>query len=372
MVENVETVVVGAGVVGLATARALAMAGREVLVLEKAGAIGTETSSRNSEVIHAGIYYAKGSLKARLCLAGRDALYRYCCDHGVNYRRLGKLIVATAENELATLASIRDRGEANGVGDLAWLEAVDAQAMEPELSCAAALHSPSTGIIDCHGLMLAYRGDLEEHGGFIAFHSALLAAKAGDNGFLLTVGIEGGSMALACRHLVNAAGLHAQDVAAVISGLAAHHVPRRYLSKGCYFSMNGHSPFRRLIYPVPDSHGGLGVHLTLDLAGQARFGPDTERIDRIDYDVPPQRDAAFYDAVRRYYPALPDGALQPAYAGIRPTIQGPGQPVAGDFIIQGPGEHGVPGLVNMFGIESPGLTASLAIADQARNLLMAS
>lgn len=368
MAERVDCVVIGAGVVGLAIARRLTMAGREVIVLEAADMIGTETSSRNSEVIHAGIYYPKGSLKARLCVAGKQRLYAFCESHGVPHRNCGKLVVATSEAELPVLESIRQKARDNGVDDLYFIDGKAARALEPELACVAALVSPSTGIIDSHALMLAYQGEAEDHGAMIAFNSPLLEGRVEDDGFLLSIGDGSGApVTLACDMLVNSAGLHAQSVARRLGGLSPATIPPQYFCKGSYFSLLGKQPFGRLIYPVPRS-ASLGVHVTLDMAGQVRFGPDQEWVDRIDYDVDLRRADVFYEAVRRYWPGLKDGALQPAYAGIRPKTQAPDGP-ATDFMIQGPAEHGVPGLVNLYGIESPGLTASLAIADAVAELL---
>ena len=358
--ERVDCVVIGAGVVGLACARAFARAGREVIVLEAAGAIGTETSSRNSEVIHAGIYYPPDSLKASTCVAGRQMLYRYCDEHGVAHRRCGKLIVAVAAEQIATLHRIRAHAEANGVGDLRLLSAAEAKAMEPQLHCVAALYSPSTGIIDSHGLMLAYRGDAEERGAMIALHSPVSGGAVQADGVLLEVGGEE-PMRIVARSVINCAGLYAQPVAAALRGFPPGKVPPCHYAKGNYYSLAARSPFTHLIYPVPEA-AGLGVHLTLDLAGQARFGPDVEWIAEIDYDVDLRRAHGFYRAIREYWPGLKDGQLAPGYAGIRPKLGGPDQP-AGDFLVQGPQQHGVAGLVNLFGIESPGLTASLALAD---------
>jgi len=366
MTERVHSVVVGAGVVGLAVARRLAGLGREVVILESADSIGTGTSSRNSEVIHAGLYYPGGSLKARACVAGRQALYAYCQERGVAHRRTGKLIVAATPDQLAKLEGIRAQAAANGVADLEMLTGAEAQALEPDLSCVGALSSPSTGIIDSHGLMLALLGDAEADGAAIAYRSPLLGADITDDGFLLEVGGDA-PMRLACRELVNAAGLNAWDVAAALRGFPAAAIPPRWLAKGNYFTLSGcRAPFSRLIYPAPED-GGLGVHLTLDLAGQARFGPDVEWLGDvapagIDYRVNPARGDGFYAAIRRYWPALPDGALVPAYAGVRPKLSGPGAPAA-DFRIAGPADHGVAGLIHLLGIESPGLTSCLAIAD---------
>lgn len=360
--ESVECIVIGAGVVGLAVARALALAGREVIVLEAADAIGTETSSRNSEVIHAGIYYAKDSLKAYHCVAGKHRLYEFCASHGVGHRRCGKYIVATSTSELAVLDGIKAKAAANGVDDLTEIDGAQARAAEPELTCEGALLSPSTGIIDSHGLMLAYQGDAEDHGAMIAFHARVQGGQVSGNRKRLQVSIEGGeTLEIHCDLLVNAAGLGAQPVSRSLEGLPADSVPPLHFCKGNYFSLLGRQPFSRLIYPVPDS-ASLGVHVTVDLAGQVRFGPDQEWVEQIDYNVEPSRADVFYAAVRKYYPALQDGALQPAYSGMRPKIQSPDEP-ARDFIIQGPDEHGINGLVNLYGIESPGLTASLSIAD---------
>lgn len=358
--EEVECVVAGAGVVGLAAARALAQAGHEVVILEAADAIGTETSSRNSEVVHAGIYYPAGSLKARLCVAGRRRLYDYCRSRGVAHRRIGKMIVATAEEQHTQLRSLQETARANGVDDLEWLDAAAARRLEPALRCVAALHSPSTGIVDSHGLMLSLLGEAEASGAMLALGSPVRGGHITEHGIRLDVG-GAEPMTLGCRRLVNAAGLHAQDLARRLVGLPPETVPPRLLAKGSYFALAGRAPFRRLIYPLPEA-AGLGVHLTLDLAGRARFGPDVEWIERIDYDVDPRRAAGFYDAIRRYYPDLRDDALRADYAGIRPKLQGPDGP-AQDFVIQGPATHGVAGLVNLYGIESPGMTAALAIAE---------
>ncbi len=352
--------------VGLAIARTLALAGREVIVLESESAIGTGTSSRNSEVIHAGLYYPPGSLKAKLCVAGRIALYPFLAEHGVAHRRCGKLIVATHSSQIPALEKIRAQGEANGVSGLRLLSAGEARAMEPELVCAAALESASTGIIDSHGYMLALRGEAEGRGATLAFHSPVIGGRAHSAGIELEVGGTE-TMLLSARTVVNSAGLAAQAVAGRIQGFPPEKVPPCYYCKGNYFSLSGRSPFKRLIYPAPET-AGLGVHLTLDLAGQARFGPDVEWIERIEYDVDARRADSFYHAIRSYWPGLKDGALQPAYSGIRPKIRARGEP-AGDFLIQGPRDHGVPGLVNLFGIESPGLTAALAIGDHVGELL---
>ena len=361
----VDVVVVGAGVVGLATARALALSGREVLVLEAETAFGTGVSSRNSEVIHAGLYYAPGSLKARLCLRGRELLYAYCAERGVAHRRCGKLVVATRLDELPKLDVIQARGRACGVHDLQRLSAEEACVMEPALACAGALWSPSTGIVDSHGLMTALLGDAENAGALLALHTPFVGAVHDGSHWRVQTGGYA-PYELACRQLVNAAGLAAQAVARGIKSFPGDAVPQRFLAKGHYFSLAARSPFTRLIYPTPVD-GGLGVHLTLDLGGQARFGPDVEWLDNahaaIDYAVDPSRRCAFEAAIRRYWPALPEGVLQPAYTGVRPKLSGPGAATA-DFALLGPAEHGLQGLVQMFGIESPGLTAALAIADE--------
>jgi len=363
--DRVHSIVIGAGVVGLAIARALARDGREVLVLDAAESFGTATSARNSEVVHAGIYYPAGSLKARLCVAGRRMLYEYCAAHGVPVRNCGKFIVGTQPGHEAKLAGILERARANGVEDIDWIDADAARRAEPGLRCVAALDSRSTGIVDSHAFMLALLGDLENAGGALATHAPVLRVDRDASGWIVhTGGTE--AYTIGCDMLVNAAGLHAQAVAATIEGLAPQHVPRRWLARGCYFALSGRAPFSRLIYPVPVD-GGLGVHLTLDMGGQAKFGPDVEWIEHIDYTVDPRRADAFYAEIREYWPQLPDAALQPAYAGIRPKLSGPGEPPA-DFVIQGPEVHGVARLVNLFGIESPGLTSALAIAERVREL----
>ncbi|MDE2229002.1 MAG: NAD(P)/FAD-dependent oxidoreductase [Alphaproteobacteria bacterium] len=361
MSESVECVVIGAGVVGLAVARALTLGGRTVLVVEKERYIGAHTSSRNSEIIHAGLYYPANSLKARFCVAGRKRLYEYCAAHGVATKRIGKLVVATDDDEVPQLAKVMARAAANGVDDLELLDAKTARAMEPELSCVGAFHSPSTGLIDSHALMLSLQGEAEAHGATVALRAEVGAGHVLDGGGFTLEIIGDGAMTLDCEILVNAAGLYAPGVARRVAGVPPESIPRDYYCRGVYFTLPGKAPFRRPVYPVPE-HAGLGVHYTPDLAGQGRFGPDTEWIDGIDYTVDPQRGARFYAAIRKYWPALPDDALQPGYAGIRPKISAPDEPAA-DFRIDGAERHGVPGLINLFGIESPGLTSSLAIAD---------
>lgn len=365
--DHVDVVVAGAGVVGLAVARALAQAGREVLLLERHAAFGTETSARHSEVIHAGLYYPEGSLKARLCVRGRGLMYAYLAARRLAHRRCGKLVVATDAWQHAALDALADSAARNGVDDLQRLGAAQAQAMEPALACTAALWSPSTGILDSHAFMLSLLGDAERAGATLALRAPLQhAVVTPDGGFVLSVGGEA-PLRLSCRTLVNAAGLHAHDLARTIDGLEARHLPPRHLARGHYFVLTGRAPFSRLVYPMHDA-AGLGIHLTLDLAGQARFGPDVQWVDAIDYTVDPARADDFARAVRRYWPGLPEGALQPGHAGIRPKIVGPGEPAA-DFLVQGPRVHGVPGLVNLFGIESPGVTASLALAEHVAALL---
>jgi len=364
--DDIELVVIGAGAVGLAIARALARDGRETLILEAAEAFGTGVSSRNSEVIHAGIYYPQGSLKARFCVAGRAQLYDFCARQGVAHRRCGKLIVATSPEQLGQLETIAHSARANGV-ELEPLERGAALALEPALACTGALLSRETGILDAHGYMLALLGEAEGFGAMLATRSRVQRLWLESDAMLLAV--NGSEPTLRAAIVVNCGGLDAPAIAGSIVGFPPEHVPQAFLAKGSYFKPAGRAPFQRLIYPMPEP-GGLGVHLTLDLNGEARFGPDVEWVERRDYQVDPARAARFYDAVRRYWPALADGALQPAYSGIRPKLSGPGQPAA-DFRIDGPAVHGAP-LVNLFGIESPGLTSSLAIAeyvaDQVRAL----
>ena len=362
--DRIDAVVIGAGVVGLAVARALATAGRDVVILEAEDAIGTHTSSRNSEVIHAGLYYPRGSLKARACVEGRDRLYAYCAERGVPYRRCGKLIVATDDTQQEELEGIRQKGYANGVTDLVRLSPAQARAMEPELYCVAALHSPSTGIVDSHALMHALLDDAERAGAMLALKSPLAKAVVRTDGIELHVAAAEPILAV---QVVNSAGLWAPSVARRIEGYPAELAPPELYAKGNYYTLSQRPPFSRLVYPVPEP-GGLGVHMTLDLGERARFGPDVEWVDAIDYTVDPRRAESFYAAIRRYWHDLPDDALQPDYAGIRPKISGKDAPAA-DFLVQGPGTHGVSGLVNLFGIESPGLTASLPLADAVLGLL---
>jgi L-2-hydroxyglutarate oxidase LhgO len=360
-IDCVDVVVIGAGVVGLAVARALALSprflGKELLVLEAANAIGTGTSSRNSEVIHAGIYYPQGSLKAQLCVEGKEMLYDYCEGRGIGFKRCGKLIVATNEAQVAQLQGIIAKAVANGVNDLVLLTREEARMMEPQLECVAAVHSPSTGIIDSHALMLSLQGDFENAGGLTVLNSPVASVFTASDAIKIVMqdGTE-----IYTKTLVNAAGLSAPLIAQNTQGLDAKFVPKAYYAKGNYFTLSGKSPFSHLIYPVPET-AGLGVHLTLDLGSQAKFGPDVQWVETADdLVVNPARGDAFYAEVRKYWPQLQDGSLIAGYAGIRPKISAPTE-VAADFVIQGPNDHGIAGLVNLFGIESPGLTSSMAI-----------
>jgi L-2-hydroxyglutarate oxidase LhgO len=356
--DNVDVVVIGAGVIGLAVARALAFRGREVLILEAENHFGTATSSRNSEVIHAGIYYPRGSLKARMCVTGRGLLYDFCEDHGIPYRRCGKLIVATSEAQLAGLEKIKVAAQANGVS-LEFFNRARTLALEPQLACEGALYSPTTGIIDSHAYMLCLLGQAESRGAMLVTDSRVTHLELHPDGIL--IGINDEQPGLKANTVINSAGLYAPHVARLMEGFPSEHIPTPYFCKGNYFTLNGRSPVERLVYPLPEP-GGLGIHLTLDLAGRARFGPDVQWVEQYEYSVEPSRADQFYAAVRTYWPDLADGALQPGYAGMRPRITGPNEPAA-DFRVDGPDTHGVPGVVNLFGIESPGLTASLALAE---------
>jgi len=360
MLETVECVVVGAGVVGLAAARRLAMAGREVVILESEDHIGSHTSSRNSEIIHAGIYYPPHSLRARLCVAGKRGLYAYCEAHGIPHNNVKKVIVASQPSEIPRLKRLQLKAAENGVLDLEYLDGRGVEKLEPAVRAVAGLLSPSTGIIDSHSLMMSFLGDAQGEGAMLALRSPFLSGRVHEKGIEIEVGGDE-PMRLLTRTLVNSAGLGAQSVALSIKGLASSHVPKRYLAKGNYYSMTGPQPFRHLVYPMPAA-SVLGVHVTIDLAGRCRFGPDLEWVDELIYDVDPSRAERFYDAVRTYFPALAADSLQPDYCGIRPKIHGPSEPQP-DFVIQGPEVHGIGGLINLFGIESPGLTASLAIAE---------
>ena len=362
-----QVLVIGAGVVGLAVARAAAIAGHEVVVAEATYGIGTGVSSRNSEVIHAGLYYPTGSARARHCTRGRRLLYEYCASHGVPYRKCGKLVVATNESERERLAAVHKQAQVNGVEGVEIIDAADARRLEPELACLAAMRSPETGIIDSHRFMLALRGDLEDRGGMVAFASPIeRLAPATGGGWDVAVG-GSAPQSLAFDAVVNCAGLGAQRLACATAGYPPERVPRLVLAKGNYFGFAGRPAFSRLIYPVPVP-GGLGVHVTLDLAGRMRFGPDVEWIAGENYDVDPARAQAFYARIRDYWPRLPDGSLTPDYAGIRPKLTGPGEPAA-DFLIEAPRQHGLPRLVHLFGIESPGLTSALSLAEEVAGQL---
>jgi L-2-hydroxyglutarate oxidase LhgO len=357
---ELDAVVIGGGVIGLAVARVLALRGRAVTLLESESRLGQHTSSRNSEVIHAGIYYPPGSLKARLCVTGKELLYAYAAENDVAHRRLGKIIVASREDEVPALEKIRRSAEQCGVNDLEWLEAKDVAALEPAVKAVRGLFSPSTGIIDSHSFMSALRKDAVEHGAEVVTSSPVVGGYVVDSGgFELTIG-GAEPTTVRCRTLVNAAGLWAQSVARSIQGVPPSSIPGQYFAKGHYFTLNGKSPFKHLVYPVPVP-GGLGVHVTLDLAGQARFGPDVSWLDGVDYSFEAGREDRFYAAIRAYFPELRDGALTPGHTGIRPKLAGAATP-AQDFMLQTESEHGVPGLINLYGIESPGLTAALAIA----------
>jgi L-2-hydroxyglutarate oxidase LhgO len=367
MAERADTVVIGAGVVGLAVARALALAGRDVIVLERNAHIGEEISARNSEVIHAGIYYPAGSLKAQLCVRGRNLLYAYCAAKGIAHTRCGKLIVAISADQIDELEALRQRALTNGVDDIEPLTPREIRQREPAVVCTAGIHSPSTGIIDSHGFMVALRGDIEASGGAIAVLSSFARGEVTAGGLHLEIDADGARTALEADTVINCAGLAASSVAQALDGLDARTIPSTRFAKGNYFVLQGKSPFNGLIYPLPEP-GGLGVHVTLDLSGSARFGPDVEWIEQIDYEVDSGRAEAFYTAIRSYWPGLPDDSLVPGYSGVRPKLVGPGEPAA-DFVISGPADHGVPGLVNLYGIESPGLTSALAIAEHVVALL---
>jgi L-2-hydroxyglutarate oxidase LhgO len=365
---DTDTVVIGAGVVGLAIARALACAGREVIVLEREAAIGLATSSRNSGVIHAGIYYPADSLKARLCVRGKALLYEFCASRGVRHARCEKLIVAATDTEAIMLRGFERSAALNGAGDIRRLTADEVSALEPEVRCVAALHSLTTGIVDVHELMLMLQAEIEAAGGRVVLNTAMLRAEVNGGGFRLTLA-DPVETRITCRELVNSAGLDATSVATRIVGLDLQHVPPTHFARGHYYTLRGAAPFRRLVYPVPEG-GGLGIHATLDLSGRVRFGPDVQWIDRIDYGFGPDRRVEFAAAIHRYYPSLDPSRLAEDYTGIRPKIYGPGEPAA-DFRIDGPDRHGVKSLVNLFGIESPGLTSALAIGETVATLLAA-
>ena len=366
-IDRVDCVVIGAGVVGLAVARALAMAGRDVTIVEAAQAIGTGISSRSSEVIHAGIHYRPGSLKARLCVRGKALMYAFCEARHVPHRRIGKLVVATDASQLAALEQVLVNARESDVDDCTRLDVGQAAALEPAVACVAAVWCPSTGIVDSHALMLALLADAEAHGATLALSSRIDGGRVVPDGVELRVASGGDAYALQATRVVNCASLDATRVARAIDGMPSDRVPIVHLAKGNYFALLGRAPFGHLIYPLPEPDG-LGVHVTPDLGGQAKFGPDVEwlgdvPIDQpLDYAVDPRRAERFAEVVRRYWPALPDDALAPAYSGIRPKLSGPGE-AAADFAIAGPREHGVDGLIHLFGIDSPGLTSSLAIGE---------
>ena len=364
--DHVDCVVVGAGVVGLAVARALALQGREVLIIESEEAFGTHTSSRNSEVIHAGIYYPQNSLKAKLCVQGKHLLYQYCEDRGIAHKRIGKLIVATEESEIDTVKQYISKASDNGVNDLKWLTADEVRDIEPDINSVGAVFSPSTGIIDSHNYMLSLLGDAENSGAMLACNTAFGAATISDDRFVVRTQGED-SFEISSDVLINSAGLKACDVAEHLSGFSTEHIPKPYYAKAHYYTLSGKNPFKHLIYPVAHT-AFLGVHVTLDIGGQARFGPDLEWVKNIDYAFDDSRIKLFYEAIKRYWPNVKLENLNPGYTGIRPKISGPQDPAA-DFLIQSEATHGVKGLVNLFGIESPGLTSSLAIAEMVKQLL---
>ena len=365
--DRVDISIIGAGVVGLAIAQHLASPQRQLMILEQHSSFGHETSSRNSEVIHAGIYYPQGSLKATLCVTGKQKLYEYCEKNNIPHQRIGKIIVATKSEEDPILQSILKKAENNGVHDLQWQSQKQLQQIEPEVQGTLALLSPSTGIIDSHMLMRSFLGKAENQGAHFVAQAHVTHIEIVTDGFIVRVSNGGEVYTFHTRILINSAGLHAQKVSHTIEGLASETIPPIYLCKGNYFSMNGKSPFAHLIYPVPEK-AGLGIHATLDLAGQTRFGPDTEYIDQENYEVSLDNLPKYYQAIRRYYPNLPDHALQPGYVGIRPKLQAPGESFQ-DFVIQDQSDHQIPGLIQLYGIESPGLTSSLAIAESVHKLL---
>ncbi len=357
--ETADCVVIGAGVVGLAVARAMARKGREVLILEAETTFGSVTSSRNSEVIHAGIYYAHGSLKERFCVEGRDKLYAFCDAYRVNYKRTTKLVYAEDESQVPGLKKLQAHAGASGV-HMTWMTRTEASRLEPALHCAAALHSPLSGIVDSHGFMLAMIGDIETAGGVIAYNSPVTGGAGADGHVVLDVG-GSAAMQIAARTVINCAGLGAQPLSRTIKGVRPDSIPVQHYAKGNYFYLSGRPPFTRLIYPLPGV-ASLGIHYTLDMSGQARFGPDLQWVTALDYHVDESRIGLFYAEIRKYWPELPDGALRPGYSGIRPKIQGPGEPGV-DFMIQTPDQTGINGFIALYGIESPGLTSSLAIGD---------
>lgn len=367
MSADIQTIVIGAGAVGLAIARSLALHGQEVMVLEQHGLIGSEVSSRNSEVIHAGIYYPPGSLRAKFCVEGKRLLYPFCAEHGVGHKRIGKILVATAEDQIKKLKGMKENAERNGVDDLVWLTAEEARAMEPELFCVAALHSPSTGILDAHSFMVAMEGHAEAHGAQVVLNTPVTRLEKLPNGqFNLETG---GDMpgAVTCRNLIVSAGLHATKIADTLVFKSNYRPPRTYYAKGQYYALAGKSPFSRHIYPMPDG-AWLGLHVTVDIGGRCKFGPDIEWIPEIDYSFEPEKLAKFLGFIRTYYPGLDADNLHADYTGIRPKLYREGEPVP-DFMIHGPEEHGMAGFVGLFGIESPGLTSALAIGEYVADIL---
>jgi len=364
MADRIECVVIGAGVVGLAVARALALAGREVLLLEAENHPGTQTSARNSGVIHAGLYYTPGSFKARFCVAGNHAMYDYCRERGVDHHNTGKLIIANGDEEEQVLLHLLERAHTNDVPGVRMISGTEAHKMEPEVRCTAALHCPTSGIVDQHPYMLALQGDMENAGGTLVCDCRVASLRRLADRWLIHAGDA--STEVEARFVVNSAGLGAVDLLNHIEGYPAQRIPKLHLGRGNYFTVAARSPFHHLIYPVPHA-AGLGIHATLDLGKRVRFGPDVEWVDKIDYSVNVARAPMFYDAIRRYWPRLADGALLPDYTGIRPKLHGPGEPQP-DFRIEGVAEHGLTGLVNLLGIESPGLTSSLAIGDYVASL----
>lgn len=367
MSDEIDCVIIGAGVIGLAIGRELALAGREVIVVERNAGVGEETSSRNSEVIHAGIYYPTSSLKARLCVSGKSMLYEYCQGRQIPFRRIGKLIVATDDSQLGRLTSLKSRATQNGVTDIEEIDRIELERREPNVRGVAALWSPSTGIIDSHALMLALQADLETAGGIVATHSAIEAIDVGNKKIDLRVASGDDSSELTATTVINAAGLGALSLAKNCTGVDSSAVPRGYLAKGSYFVLDGPSPFKTLVYPLPVA-GGLGIHATLDLAGKLRFGPDVEWLDEIDYSVDAKRRDAFAESIQHYWPELNPADLVPGYAGIRPKLSGPGEPPA-DFCIEPAATSAARQLIHLFGFESPGLTAALAIAEEVKNLV---
>jgi L-2-hydroxyglutarate oxidase LhgO len=368
MSDHIDVLVVGAGVVGLAVARTLASANYDVFVVERHPSAGQETTSRNSGVIHSGIYYASGSLKARLCVEGRQRLYQYCRDRDIAYSQCGKLILAQ-DSQLDQLESLQKKAIANGVADLQFLSANQVHSFEPSVCCAAGLFSPSTGIVDVHDYITMLEADIQRHNGNLVCRTEVVAARATDNSIKVTIRTDENISDINCSYLINCAGLNAIDLLRRIDGYPKTRLRPAYFAKGNYFVCQGIKPFKHLVYPMPNE-AGLGVHATLDLDGTTRFGPDVEWVNELNYSVDEDRSANFYTAIREYWPKLPDGALVPGYAGIRPKLVGPAESAA-DFVIEGPNVHGVPGLINLLGIESPGLTASLAIAEHVKLMLNA-